>query len=138
MARVAILDVDCATFASNAADFQRYARRPFDVIPRSIIDFPIANFKVGNLVCASSQVIFDELIWNSVTLLDMTQVEQYATANRGGCFFIALMFAYCAIFSSVFENSLPAGNDLSAPISVTRFCYFTYRTGLFVSGAASG
>jgi NCS1 family nucleobase:cation symporter-1 len=71
MAHVAILDVNCATFASNAAGFQRYARRPFDVIPGSIIGFPIANFIVGNLVCASSQVIFGELIWNFVALLDM-------------------------------------------------------------------
>ena len=65
IARVAILDADCATFASNAADFQRYAQRPFDVVPESIISFPIANFivaLVGNLVCASSQVIFGELV----------------------------------------------------------------------------
>ena len=70
MARVAILDVDCATFASNATDSQRYARRPFGVILGNIIGFSIALFivaLVGNLVCASCQVIFGELIWNSAT-----------------------------------------------------------------------
>jgi NCS1 family nucleobase:cation symporter-1 len=56
------VDVDCATFASNAANFQRYARESSDVIPGSIIGFLIANFIVGNLVCASSQVIFGELM----------------------------------------------------------------------------
>lgn len=46
---------NCATFASNAADFQRYARKPFDVIPGNLIGFPIVNFivaLVGNLVWA--------------------------------------------------------------------------------------
>jgi len=57
---------NCATFASNAADFQRYSQKPFDVIPGNAIGFPLANFivaLVGNIVAASSQVIFGELIW---------------------------------------------------------------------------
>lgn len=34
---------NCATFASNAADFQRYARRPKDVILGNLIGFPLSN-----------------------------------------------------------------------------------------------
>ena len=55
---------NCATFASNAADFQRYARRPNDVILGNLVGFPLANLLinlVGNLVGASSQRIFGEV-----------------------------------------------------------------------------
>lgn len=38
---------NCATFASNAADFQRYARKPNDVILGNLLGFPISN------VCSS-------------------------------------------------------------------------------------
>jgi NCS1 family nucleobase:cation symporter-1 len=85
----------------TAPDFQRYARKPFDVIRGNLIGFPIANFivaLVGNLGCASSQIIYRKLIWNPVTLPDRIQTENYTAANRAGCFFIALMFASCAIF----------------------------------------
>lgn len=51
---------------------------------------------------------------NPITLLDQIQTQDYSSANRAECFFIAAMFAYRAIFSSIFENSLPAGNDLAA------------------------
>jgi NCS1 family nucleobase:cation symporter-1 len=34
---------NCATFASNAADFQRYAKKPNDVIIGNVIGFPLAN-----------------------------------------------------------------------------------------------
>lgn len=57
---------NCATFASNAADFQRYARKPSNVLLGNLVGFPVANFLVaivGNIVCASSQIIFGELVW---------------------------------------------------------------------------
>ena len=101
---------NCATFASNAADFQRYASRPNDVILGNLIGFPLADMSVaivGNVVASTSTVIFGELVWNPVTLLDRIQTENYTPANRAGCFFIALMFSYSALFSSVFENSIP-------------------------------
>jgi NCS1 family nucleobase:cation symporter-1 len=34
---------NCATFASNAADFQRYAHKPNDVILGNLLGFPISN-----------------------------------------------------------------------------------------------
>lgn len=88
---------------------------------------------IGNIVGASSQVIFGELIWNPIDYLDMLQTTDYSAANRAGCFFLALMFAYCAIFSSIFENSLPAGNDLAA------LCpkYISIRKGFFICAVVS-
>lgn len=34
---------NCATFASNAADFQRYAKKSSDVIIGNVVGFPLAN-----------------------------------------------------------------------------------------------
>ncbi|KAH0003434.1 putative uridine permease, partial [Aureobasidium melanogenum] len=56
---------NCATFASNAADFQRYARRPNDVILGNLVGFPLSNFIVciiGNLVASASQAIYGEVV----------------------------------------------------------------------------
>lgn len=127
---------NCATFASNAADFQRYAKKPNDVILGNIIGFPISNLVVsivGNIVGASSQIIFGEVVWNPVTFLDMLQTTSYTSANRAGCFFIAACFAYSAIFSSIFENSLPAGNDIAALFPKI----LTVRKGFFICAAVS-
>ncbi|TQN71105.1 Uracil permease [Colletotrichum shisoi] len=127
---------NCATFASNAADFQRYAKKKNDVVVGNLFCFPVANFvvaAVGNLVCASSELIFGELIWNPITLLDTLQTTEYTAANRAGCFFIAGCFAYCCIFSSIFENSLPAGNDIAALFPK----YLTVRRGFFVCAVIS-
>lgn len=88
---------------------------------------------VGNIVCATSQVIFGELVWNPVDLLDKLQTTNYTAANRAGCFFIALMFVYSAMFSSIFENSLPAGNDLAALFPK----YISIRKGFYICAVVS-
>lgn len=101
---------NCATFASNAADFQRYAKKPSNVILGNLVGFPLSNFIVaivGNLVGSSSAVVFGKIVWNPLTYLDMIQTANYTSGNRAGCFFISACFAYSAIFSSIFENSLP-------------------------------
>lgn len=127
---------NCATFASNAADFQRYAKKPDDVIVGNLLGFPLSNLIVsivGNLVGSSSQVVFGSLIWNPLTYLDQLQVSDYSAGNRAGCFFIAACFAYSAIFSSIFENSLPAGNDIAALFPK----YLTVRKGFFICAVVS-
>ncbi|KAH7363280.1 NCS1 nucleoside transporter [Plectosphaerella cucumerina] len=127
---------NCATFASNAADFQRYAQHKSDVLIGNLFGFPVANLIVGifgNLVAACSQRIFGELVWNPVNFLDMLQTADYTPANRAGCFFIAACFAYCCMFSSIFENSLPAGNDIAALFPK----YLTVRRGFFVCAVIS-
>lgn len=127
---------NCATFASNAADFQRYATKPSDVILGNLLGFPISNLIVsivGNLVGASSQLVFGEVIWNPLDYLDKLQSTEYTSANRAGCFFIAACFAYSAIFSSIFENSLPAGNDIAALFPK----YLSVRKGFFICAIVS-
>lgn len=127
---------NCATFASNTADFQRYATRPSDVFFGNLIGFPLSNLVVaivGNLVGASSQLVFGEIIWNPLNYLDKLQSTSYTSGNRFGCFMIAAAFAYSAIFSSIFENSLPAGNDIAALFPK----YLSVRKGFFVCAIVS-
>jgi NCS1 family nucleobase:cation symporter-1 len=38
----------CATFASNAADFQRYATKPNDVLLGNLVGFPLSNVSSVN------------------------------------------------------------------------------------------
>jgi len=63
----------------------------------------------------------------------MLQTSNYTSGNRAGCFFIAACFAYSAIFSSIFENSLPAGNDIAALFPK----YLTVRKGFFICAVIS-
>ncbi|KAH8771578.1 permease for cytosine/purines, uracil, thiamine, allantoin-domain-containing protein [Hyaloscypha sp. PMI_1271] len=126
----------CATFASNAADFQRYATKPNDVLLGNLVGFPLSNFLVavvGNLVGSSSQVLYGKIIWSPLTYLDMLQTSSYTSSRRAGCFFIAAAFAYSAIFSSIFENSLPAGNDIAALFPK----YISVRKGFFICAVIS-
>jgi NCS1 family nucleobase:cation symporter-1 len=54
----------CATFISNAADMQRYARRPSDVIWGQLISFPLSALIVavfGNVIAAASVGVFGEV-----------------------------------------------------------------------------
>lgn len=61
----------CGTFIANAADLQRYTRKPNDVLWGQIISFPLSNLLVsvfGCVIAAASESIFGEV--SSVTLLD--------------------------------------------------------------------
>jgi nucleobase:cation symporter-1, NCS1 family len=119
------------TFISNASDFQRYAQKPNDVILGQIVGFPMADLTVclvGNIVASSSVLVLGELEWNPLTYLDRIQSNNYTSANRAGVFFIAAMFAYSAVFSSVFENSIPAGNDYAALLPK----YISIKTGMYL------
>jgi nucleobase:cation symporter-1, NCS1 family len=83
---------------------------------------------VGNIVASSSVIVLGELEWNPLTYLDRIQTENYTPANRAGAFFIALLFAYSSVFSSIFENSIPAGNDYAALMPK----YISIRTGMYI------
>ena len=73
-------------------------------------------------------VVLGKLEWNPLTYLDKIQTQNYTPGNRAGVFFIAFMFAYSAVFSSVFENSIPAGNDYAALFPK----YISIKTGMFL------
>ncbi|KAL1411646.1 hypothetical protein Q8F55_002610 [Vanrija albida] len=107
----------CSTFASNASDWQRNARKPNDPIFGQIFGFPMSNFIVslfGCIVARSSEKTYGEVIWNPLTYLDMMLSDTYNAKYRAGAFFIALGFCYSSLFSCAFENVLPAGNDIAA------------------------
>lgn len=125
----------CGTFISNAADLQRYARKPNDVILGQVISFPLSNLLVailGNVIASASQRVFGELIWNPLTFLErLMEGDRYTSANRAGCAFIGLGFVYASVFSAIFENSISAGNDIAA------LCprYITIKRGFFICAA---
>lgn len=68
----------------------------------------------GLIVAASSEKAYGTLIWNPLTYLDRILTENYVAKTRAGTAIISIGFAYSALFSCVFENVLPAGNDISS------------------------
>ncbi|GLA03084.1 hypothetical protein AnigIFM60653_002680 [Aspergillus niger] len=127
----------CGTFISNAADLQRYARKPNDVILAQLISFPLSGLLVaviGNIIAGCSKSIFGELIWNPLTFLDkLMEGERYTPGNRAACAFISLAFVYSTVFSAIFENSIPAGNDIAALLPR----YITVKRGFFICAILS-
>ncbi|KAH8690450.1 permease for cytosine/purines, uracil, thiamine, allantoin-domain-containing protein [Talaromyces proteolyticus] len=106
-----------ATYATNAADFLRYAKKPKNAWWPQLIGFPLSTLiygLIGNLIVSSSVIIFGELVWNPIDLLDMLLAQDYSSGKRAGVFFLSLGFMYASVISSIFENSIPAGNDLAA------------------------
>ncbi|KAK2681909.1 Purine-cytosine permease [Fusarium oxysporum f. sp. vasinfectum] len=127
----------CGTFISNASDLQRYASKPNDVIAGQVFSFPMSNFLVGvfgNLIAAASKGIFGEVIWNPLTTLDMLmQGDRHTAANRAGCALISFAYVYSTVFSAIFENSIPAGNDIAALMPK----YITVKRGFFICAVIS-
>ncbi|KGO51334.1 Permease, cytosine/purine, uracil, thiamine, allantoin [Penicillium expansum] len=127
----------CGTFISNASDLQRYARKPNDVLIGQFISFPLSNFLVailGNLIASASKAIFGELIWSPLNFLDkLMEGERYTSGNRAACAFISLAFVYSTVFSAIFENSIPAGNDIAALLPK----YISIKRGFFICAVLS-
>lgn len=59
--------------------------------------------------------------------------ERYTSANRAGCAFISLAYVYSTIFSAIFENSIPAGNDIAALAPK----FITVKRGFFICAILS-
>lgn len=125
-----------STFIVNAADFQRYAKKPNNVIFGQIFGFPIANFIIGLfgvIIGSTSLTMFGKLYWNPIQYLDQILATNYTPANRAGSFFIALCFAYSGLLSCVVENILPAGNDMAALWPK----YISIKRGFFICSLLS-
>ena len=71
---------------------------------------------MGMIIAASSQRVTADgnLLWNPLTYLDLILSQNYDSKNRAGAFFIAAGFTYSSVFSSVFQNILPGGNDIAS------------------------
>jgi NCS1 family nucleobase:cation symporter-1 len=59
--------------------------------------------------------------------------DRYNSRNRAGCAFISLAYVYSTIFSAIFENSIPAGNDIAALAPR----YITVKRGFFICAILS-
>ncbi|CEJ62813.1 hypothetical protein PMG11_11300 [Penicillium brasilianum] len=124
------------TFIMNSSDLQRYSKRADSPNWGQLVGAPLANLIVhlfGVLVSSSSSIIFGEVVWNPMLLLDRIQSENYTPENRAGCFFIALLFVYSSMISMILENSLPAGNDLAGMLP--RF--ISYHRGTIICAVIS-
>jgi NCS1 family nucleobase:cation symporter-1 len=127
----------CGTFIANAADLQRYARKPNDVLIGQIVGFPLSNCLVGvlgNLIAVATTPALGSFEWNPLTTLDNLMAgERYTSRNRAGCAFISLAYVYSTVFSSIFENSIPAGNDIAALAPK----FITVKRGFFICAVLS-
>ena len=65
--------------------------------------------------------------------MDMMLTKNYSSGTRAGVFFISLGFLISSVISSIFENSIPAGNDLAA--LWPRF--ITIRRGFYIAPVLS-
>lgn len=72
--------------------------------------------------------------WNPLTTLDNLMAgDRYTSRNRAGCAFISLAYVYSTVFSAIFENSIPAGNDIAALAPK----YITVKRGFFICAILS-
>ncbi|KAI0021566.1 NCS1 nucleoside transporter [Xylariomycetidae sp. FL0641] len=126
----------CATFITNASDFQRYAKKANDPIVGNLLGGPLSNLLVhlvGVVIASSSTLIFGKMQWNPVLILDQIMEQEYSAKNRVGAFFIALCFCYGIIITMVFENVLPAANDIAGLLPK----YIDYRRAAWIVGLVS-
>ena len=60
----------CGTFISNAADVQRYVRKPNEVYLGCLFGFPVSDLIIsimGNVIACASQSIFGEVCFPSIS-----------------------------------------------------------------------
>ncbi|KAJ5638719.1 hypothetical protein N7528_001109 [Penicillium herquei] len=122
-----------AALVINNPDFARYARQPKDALLPQLITIPvgfaITSF-IGIVVSSSSSVIFNQSVWNPLTLLGMF-LEGASSAERFGIFVIASGFALAQLGTNIAANSVSAGTNLTALLP--RFC--TIRRGGYFCAA---
>ncbi|KAJ5755713.1 hypothetical protein N7533_005256 [Penicillium manginii] len=122
-----------AALVINNPDFARYARKPQDALLPQLITIPvgfaITSF-IGIIVSSSSTVIFNQPVWNPLTLLGMF-LENATSAERFGIFVISSGFALAQLGTNIAANSVSAGTNLTALLP--RFC--TIRRGGYFCAA---
>lgn len=75
----------CGTFISNAADLQRYARRPNDVLIGQIVSFPLSNCLIGvfgNLIAVATKPAFGEVSPALISIVSAMVVTDLLLAVR--------------------------------------------------------
>lgn len=77
---------NCGTFISNAADLQRYTRRPNEVFFGQIFSFPVSGLVIavlGNIIACASQAMYGKV--STSALLRFALCEWFA-ANRNSVY----------------------------------------------------
>ncbi|KAJ5557377.1 hypothetical protein N7494_001292 [Penicillium frequentans] len=122
-----------AALVINNPDFARYASKPKDALWPQLITIPVGfavTSFIGIVVSSSATVIFNQSVWNPLTLLGMF-LEDANSAERFGIFVIASGFALAQLGTNIAANSVSAGTNLTALLP--RFC--TIRRGGYICAA---
>lgn len=125
-----------ATLIVNDPDFSRFARKPKDALWSQLftipIGFAVTSF-IGIIVSSSSQVIYDEAIWDPLDLLEKF-IDDGGSGQRFGVFVIATAFALAQLGTNIAANSVSAGTDMTALlprfINIRRGGYICAAVGL--------
>ena len=125
-----------ATLIVNDPDFSRFARKPKDALWSQFftipISFAVTSF-IGIIVSSSSQVVYNEAIWDPLDLLDKF-IDDGGSGQRFGVFVIAFAFALAQLGTNIAANSVSAGTDMTALlprfINIRRGGYICAAVGL--------
>ena len=125
-----------ATLIVNAPDFSRFAIKPKDALWSQLftipIGFAVTSF-IGIIVSSSSQVVYEEAIWDPLDLLDKF-IDDGGSGQRFGVFVIATGFALAQLGTNIAANSVSAGTDMTALlprfINIRRGGYICAAVGL--------
>lgn len=105
-----------AALIINNSDFSRFARKPdaalFPQLLAIPLGFAVTSF-IGIIVSSSSMLIYNEAIWNPLSLLG-NFIEDGGSAQRFGVFMIAFGFALAQLGTNIAANSVAAGTDMTA------------------------
>ncbi|TWU78626.1 hypothetical protein ED733_005141 [Metarhizium rileyi] len=105
-----------AALIINNSDFSRFARRSqaalFPQLLAIPLGFAVTSF-IGIIVSSSSMLVYQEAIWNPLSLLGHF-IEDDGSAPRFGVFVIALGFALAQLGTNIAANSVAAGTDMTA------------------------
>lgn len=113
-----------STFTINMPDVTRYAHNPRTSTMAQAVGLPVCltlTYFLGIVMAASSQVLYGQIIWNPLDIVQMWN-------NRAAKFFAGLLFAFANIGTNVAGNSVPFGNDFMALFPR----YMNIRRGQFI------
>ncbi|KAF9006929.1 NCS1 nucleoside transporter family [Cyathus striatus] len=118
-----------STLAVNIPDFTRYAKNEkaqyvqLFIIPTA---FTLIGF-VGIAVTSAGEVLYGELIWDPLQLIDRWD-------NRAAAFFAAFSFILATLGTNISANSLSAANDLTVILPK----YINIRRGQVICAIIGG
>jgi NCS1 family nucleobase:cation symporter-1 len=122
-----------ATLIVNDSDFTRFARKPKDALWSQLFAIPIGfafTSLIGIFVSSSSSIIYDEPVWNPLSLLG-NFIDDGGAAQRFGVFIISLAFALAQLGTNISANSVSAGSDMTALLPR----YLNIRRGGYICAA---